>query len=179
MAIVDGALNPDAMLPPEEIRRALARGVQVHGAASVGAWRAAELAGTGMRGSGWVYEAYRLGRISGPDEISVLYDPGTLDRLTIPLVSIRYDLESLAARGAIPESAAQEAMAAVKAVPLVERDARTLAARLSGLIGSVWLGATLGAIGRRGHDIKAADARRLLGNPVLTHGHPPGPRRSP
>src|SRR5688500_4258860 len=58
VAIIDGELDAVALIPNDEIRRALARGIEVHGAASVGAMRAAELAADGMQGIGWVYGAF-------------------------------------------------------------------------------------------------------------------------
>lgn len=172
VAIIDGELECRGMLLSEEIQRALARGIQVHGAASVGAWRAAELVGAGMRRAGWVYEAYRSGRISGTDEIAMMYDPRTLAPITIPLVSIRYELESLASRGIIPWATAQDAIASARAVPLVDRGPGTLAARLGAIIGPDYLGATLQPVIGRGQDIKAADARQLLRALNLTYLDP-------
>src|SRR5688572_16844442 len=87
--IIDGELAPGAALSIDEIVRAIARGFDIRGASSVGALRAAELGERGMRGSGWVYEAFRRGRIAGTEEIAVLYDPRSFRPLTIPLVTVR------------------------------------------------------------------------------------------
>ena len=77
-AIIDGELSGDSAVPIDEIRRALRRGVKISGAASVGALRAYEAREEGMVGLGWVYRAYCTGRISGIDEIAVIYDPDFL-----------------------------------------------------------------------------------------------------
>jgi hypothetical protein len=83
-AIIDGVLEPDIVLSLGEIRRALQRGVNTQGAASLGALRASEAHRDGMEGSGWVFQEYLSGRINGTDEISVVYDPLSHRALTIP-----------------------------------------------------------------------------------------------
>jgi TfuA protein len=90
------------MLQPDEILRAIARGVDVRGSSSIGALRAAELHGCGMAGVGWVYDSYRANRIAGLDEIAVIYDPQSYRPLTIPLVNIRFCLDRLVESNASP-----------------------------------------------------------------------------
>ena len=86
VAIIEGELSENAAVPINEIRRALDRGVKISGAASVGALCAYEARTEGMTGIGWVYDAYCTGRITGTDEIAVLYDPISFGPLTIPLL---------------------------------------------------------------------------------------------
>jgi hypothetical protein len=156
VAIIDGELDAVALIPSDEIRRALARGIAVHGAASVGAMRAAEPAADGMQGIGWVYGAFLSGRIRDSDEIAVLYDPVGLHPLSVPLVSIRYRLEHLVAYGEISPAMAHEALIAARALPPEERTPETTDRQLSDIVGMGWLQSA--AI----RDNKARDARRLL-----------------
>jgi len=55
----------------KEIMWVMERGVHVFGSAGVGALRAAELDGFGMRGVGWVYRAFREGTLNRDDEVAV------------------------------------------------------------------------------------------------------------
>ena len=59
----------------KEILWALARGVHVFGAASMGALRAAELHAFGMVGVGRIFAAYRDGELEADDEVAVLHGP--------------------------------------------------------------------------------------------------------
>lgn len=61
IAIVDGYFERMAAVWHKELLVALARGIEVWGAASMGALRAAELAPFGMIGVGAVYRAFRRG----------------------------------------------------------------------------------------------------------------------
>ena len=49
----------------------MAQGVHVFGAAGLGALRAAELDSFGMRGTGWIYQAFRDGTLDRDDEVAV------------------------------------------------------------------------------------------------------------
>ena len=50
-------------------------GIQVLGASSMGALRAAELHGFGMIGYGTIFEWYRDGLIDGDDEVALWHEP--------------------------------------------------------------------------------------------------------
>ena len=162
VAIIDGELAPDALIPAAEIRAALQRGVRLFGAASTGALRAAELAACGMIGVGWVHAAYRSGRIASAEEIAVLYDPRTLRPLTVALVSVRRWLEALAAGGDITAAAACEALAAVRRLDLFDRDAGTVQEQIGRCLGQAATTRLLARTGGRIPDVKADDARLLL-----------------
>ena len=103
IVIIDGELAGDEVISVDEIERAISRGFDVRGASSVGALRAAEFHERGMRGCGWIYQAFRDGRIFGTEEIAVLYDPQSLCPLTIPLVTVRFWLDHFVGRGVKPE----------------------------------------------------------------------------
>jgi hypothetical protein len=152
VVIIDGDLTPNKLITSEEIQRLVEHGVRAFGAASVGAWRASDRS-TGMRGFGWVYEAYRRGTLVGRDEIAALYDPTSHQRLTMPLVNVRFYLEAEVVRGALPGRLAARAMRGVKQVPLADRDSETLArtvAEITAIPPAPFL------------DIKAEDARGIL-----------------
>lgn len=90
VALVDGRLHD---LPPPghvEIRGLLSAGWQVWGCSSIGAARAVECEGLGMRGFGGVYEMLRADEEIGDDELAVLYGEGPDWRpVTEPLVHVR------------------------------------------------------------------------------------------
>jgi hypothetical protein len=71
--IIDGYFHQRPAVWHKEILYALSRGVCVVGAASMGALRAAELSGFGMKGVGAIFEAFRTGRWNCDDEVSVVH----------------------------------------------------------------------------------------------------------
>ena len=82
IGIIDGVFLDVASVWHREILWALSQGVHVFGAASMGALRAAELDGFGMRGIGRIYAAYRDGCWPGydepfedDDEVAVIHAP--------------------------------------------------------------------------------------------------------
>ncbi|GGZ14939.1 hypothetical protein GCM10010387_04000 [Streptomyces inusitatus] len=89
--IIDGAYHHAPALRHKEIIAAMARGVRVIGASSIGALRAAELASCGMVGVGSVFMAYAAGAIDGDDEVAVAQSAGSDHRsCTWPLVNLRH-----------------------------------------------------------------------------------------
>jgi hypothetical protein len=161
VAIVDGELSEEA-LPVDEICRALHRGVKISGAASVGALRAHETRNEGMKGTGWVYNAYCAGRITGPNEIAVLYDPVSYSPHTIPLVNVRFCLERLSGEHAITDREAACAMTALKDMEIRERRWQPIVRRLSSVFGRVRAKELLRRTAAAESDIKKKDARDLL-----------------
>ena len=162
VAIIDGELGEDLVIPIEEVRRALDRGVAITGAASVGALRAYEARTRGMAGTGWVYEAYCGGQITGIDEIAVLYAPNSYRPLTIPLVNIRYWLAQLRRERAIQDSDVTHAMTTLKELKVAERDGRTILLRLAAVFGRSGAKELLRRAKLAESDIKRMDACRLL-----------------
>src|SRR6516162_6882210 len=68
IGLIDGVFLDVPAVWHRELLWALAQGVHVFGAASMGALRAAELTPFGMRGVGRIYSAYVAGRWPGFDE---------------------------------------------------------------------------------------------------------------
>src|SRR5436305_3085254 len=71
IGIIDGYFEVVPTVWHKEILWAMAQGIHLFGAASIGALRAAELDSFGMRGVGRIYEAYRDGILEDDDEVAV------------------------------------------------------------------------------------------------------------
>src|ERR1051326_4602486 len=63
IGVIDGTFELVPTVWHKEILWAMAHGIHVYGAASIGALRAAELDTFGMQGIGRIYEAYRNGAL--------------------------------------------------------------------------------------------------------------------
>jgi TfuA protein len=90
VGIIDGVFDQALSVSVFEIRAALKRGVIIWGAASMGALRAVECSGLGMKGIGWVYEQFALGQLTADDEVALLFEPLTGRPVSIPLVNLRW-----------------------------------------------------------------------------------------
>lgn len=103
IGLVDGYFERVPAVWHKEILWAMAQGIQVVGAASMGALRAVELAPFGMQGCGWIFRAYRDGLLEDDDEVAVLHGPAELGYrpLTEALVNIRVTLQAATAAGII------------------------------------------------------------------------------
>lgn len=106
IAIIDGYFERMAAVWHKEVLVALARGIEVWGAASMGALRAAELARYGMRGVGRIYLAYARGTLVSDDEVAVAHAPAEYGyrALSDALVNIRYGLARAAREGVIDKA---------------------------------------------------------------------------
>jgi TfuA protein len=164
VAIIDGELTPGSILPLDEVRRSLDRGMTIVGAASLGALRAYEMREEGMKGYGWVYEAYCANRISGTDEIAVAYQPYWNQPLTVPLVNVRFCLDRLVRQTKISVTEAANVMGALKAIEIEDRDWQNVLRRLVEMFGRTRVQAALASGGARGSDVKRLDAYRLIRN---------------
>jgi TfuA protein len=94
VGIIDGVFYSESAIAHKEIIAVMKRGVKVFGSSSMGALRAAELAGFGMVGVGRIYECYRSGRIVKDDEVAVTFNPVTGEQIAEPLVNVRYQLKA-------------------------------------------------------------------------------------
>ncbi|MFD6275031.1 TfuA-like protein [Streptomyces sp. NPDC060209] len=120
--LIDGVYHQAPALRHKEILAAMARGVHVIGAASIGALRAAELAPYGMLGVGTVYAAYQRGDITADDEVAVGQAPdGQWDALTWPLVNLRSVLRLAQDAGILDSARAHELLEALRAVYYPQR----------------------------------------------------------
>jgi hypothetical protein len=75
IGIVDGYFHRVPSVLHKEILWAIAQGIRLYGAASMGALRAAELERFGMIGVGSIFEEFRDGTLSDDDEVAVAHGP--------------------------------------------------------------------------------------------------------
>lgn len=102
IVLIDGSFGKVPAVRHKEILWALAKGIPVFGAASMGALRAAELAADGMQGYGFIYRWYSLTLLADDDEVAVAMLPPELGAaaLSEALINIRLTLRR-AMRGGI------------------------------------------------------------------------------
>jgi hypothetical protein len=180
IGIVDGYFDHVPAVWHKEIMWVMEHGVHVFGAAGLGALRAAELDGFGMRGTGWVYQAFRDGILDRDDEVAVRHAGGgdAYRPLSEAMVNIRRTLQAAQYQGVI--SAATLGILEAAGAALFYRDrtwpdllqaagtARANAAELDAL--RRWLPA--GRI-----DQQAADATAMLGEMRAFLARDPAPQQ--
>lgn len=174
LAIIDGYFERMAAVWHKELLLAIEHGVEVWGAASMGALRAAELDAFGMRGVGAIYRAYRRGALTGDDEVAVAHLPaeGRYLAVSVPLVTVRATVTAARAAGVLDGGGARAVLAAAREVAYWDRTWPPLDER-GGARFATW---------RRAHPIdpKADDARALLralaATPPVRAPGPPVPR---
>jgi hypothetical protein len=106
---LDGYFDGVPAVWHKEILWAVAMGIAVFGAASMGALRAAELHSFGMRGIGRIFEHYRDGVLTDDDDVALLHGPAESGylKLSEPMVNIRATLEHAALEGVIDADTAR------------------------------------------------------------------------
>jgi hypothetical protein len=148
IAIIDGLFLQSPSVLHKEILEALAAGIEVIGASSMGALRAAELCHYGMIGIGTIFQWYRENVIEGDDEVAVLHGTAETEfrQFTIPLVNLRATIGALRRRNAISLEIETAIVTAAKSLSFVDR--------------------TLNNILRSAHWIEQAD-REIVGKLLL------------
>jgi hypothetical protein len=113
---------------------ALDHGISVHGAASMGALRAAELHTLGMTGHGRIFADFANGTLTDDDEVAVVHAPAELgfEALSEAMVDIRATID--AARKALVASfpLLDEVVQSAKLLPFPERTYATVLDRVDG-----------------------------------------------
>jgi hypothetical protein len=96
IVIIDGFFSDVPAVWHKEILWALASGVAVYGASSMGALRAAELAEFGMVGIGEIFQGYRSGTLEDDDDVALVHAPAELDYVPLSeaMVNIRATLRA-------------------------------------------------------------------------------------
>ena len=99
IALIDGVFEHVPSVWHHELRAALASGVAVFGAASMGALRAAELHPLGMIGIGQIFRWYRDGRLTDDGAVALLHAGAEhhYRPLTVPLVNVMHVAKQLKA----------------------------------------------------------------------------------
>jgi hypothetical protein len=165
IVLVDGYFERMAAVWHKEILIALERGIEVWGAASMGAIRAAELARFGMRGAGAVYRGFASGALVADDEVAVAHLPADYGyRVTSDaLVNLRDGLARAAAARVIAARTAARLVELARARYYRERSWTQLV--IDGVAAELprrQLDALAAWQARIRPDRKAADARLLL-----------------
>jgi len=96
IVLIDGEFHGAPSVWQREIADALTEGVEIHGASSMGAIRAAELHPLGMIGHGRIFAWFRDGKLDADDEVALVYGPPErgYPAGSEPLVNIRATLEA-------------------------------------------------------------------------------------
>lgn len=165
IVLIDGIFHSGPSVWQREILAALDEGIEVFGASSMGALRAAELHPFGMIGHGTVFEWYRDGVIDGDDEVALRHATAEhgYRALSVPLVNIRSTLAAAEADGVLTPAEAAGLLSSAKQTYYPDRSYRAL---LAGPLLQGWPPARLGELGdylrRRAVDLKARDAASVL-----------------
>jgi hypothetical protein len=95
--LIDGYFGNVPSVWHKEILYAISEGVDVSGAASIGALRAAELFRFGMKGFGIIFRLYRRGILTDDDEVCVLHSVRELDfaPLSHAMINVRFTLRRM------------------------------------------------------------------------------------
>lgn len=118
IVLVDGVFHARTPIWQRELLCAIAHGITVVGACSMGALRAAELDRLGMIGHGQVYSWYRDGVIDGDDEVALEHADAYLgfQAISEPLVNIRHNLQIAQERGLLDAAQAAAILGELKAL---------------------------------------------------------------
>jgi hypothetical protein len=165
IGIVDGYFEIIPAVWHKEILLALAEGVHVFGASSMGALRAAELHAFGMVGVGKVFEWFRDQILTGDDEVAVAHASEEFGyrSLSDALVDIRDACEAAVEVGVLSEELADQLTQISKDMYFAERSCQA-AARQAETNGAdrERSGAWLDFVRQRGPGLKERDAELML-----------------
>lgn len=130
IGVIDGLFEHVPAVWHKELLEAMAEGVHVFGASSMGALRAAELHPFGMRGVGRIFEAYRDGLWLDDDEVAITHGPAETGWVTLcePMANVRFTLEAALAAGVIDLTEKAALTETAKAIHYVDRTWRAVMA---------------------------------------------------
>lgn len=132
IGLIDGYFDRVPSVWHKEILWAMREGIQVVGAASMGALRAAELAPFGMIGVGKVFRAFHLGELDRDDEVAIIHGPpeSGYRSLSDAMVNIRASVSNAFLEGIISATTADLAIATGIAMNYADRTYPALLAHL-------------------------------------------------
>jgi hypothetical protein len=118
IGVIDGYFELVPTVWHKEILWAMAQGIHVYGAASLGALRAAELADFGMKGIGHVFRQFHTGRLMDDDEVAVLHGPAEVDyvQVTEAMVNVRATIDRALQLGVVEPALAAALVSIAKSV---------------------------------------------------------------
>jgi hypothetical protein len=132
IGIVDGFFDSTPAVWHKEVLFAISEGIQVFGAASMGALRAAELADFGMIGVGEIFQAFRGGLLEDDDEVAVAHasaDAGWRP-ISEAMVNIRWTLQAAEQQAVVSGATARMLLAVAKNLYYPERSYPALLERV-------------------------------------------------
>ena len=164
IGIVDGHFGNIPSVWHKEILYALAEGVDVIGAASMGALRAAELWTFGMVGIGRIFRLFRSGRWTDDDEVAVIHADEELAFCPVSdaMANIRFTLRKMRRTGQIDARLAARIAGAMKARHFSLRTRDELAREAMELLGARAAPRFMAAFECEYVDVKRQDALALL-----------------
>jgi hypothetical protein len=164
IGIIDGHFGNVPSVWHKEILFALSKGVEVTGAASMGALRAAELHPFGMIGVGRIYRLFRSGLLTDDDEVAVIHAPEALAfcPLSEAMVNVRFTLRRLRRLGVLGTRTEQALVRHMKSLHFSGRTREEFARHISGIVGHQETERIVGSYVREYVDVKRGDARALV-----------------
>jgi hypothetical protein len=177
IAIVDGYFGRVPAVWHKEILWALAQGIHVFGAASMGALRAAELAPFGMVGVGEVFAAFASGELTDDDEVAIAHaapEEGYRP-LSEAMVNVRSTLTAAVAQGVVGEETRSLLVDLAKATFYPRRSWGGLLREAEGRIPPAELASLAAWLPEGRVDQKRNDAVALLGEVARRRAEHPGP----
>ncbi|MFA1676257.1 TfuA-like protein [Rhizobium mongolense] len=128
IALVDGVFAQSQAVRHKEILWALSRGVRVFGASSMGAVRAAELAGYGMVGHGLIFRWYRRTVLADDADVAVPMAPAELGSCALgdALIDIRLTLKKAERERVIGRCLRRSLDSLARSIHYTERSYRTI-----------------------------------------------------
>ena len=160
IGLVDGVFGASLAVSPGELKDAASRGIELLGASSIGALRAAELPGV-VTGIGTVFRWFRDGVIRDDDEVACTFDPESFALLSRPLVQLRAAAALAIERGA-DRAAIDRWLSACKAVPFDARSDHRCSALATAHLGADDVARVRAAVSNPRSDVKRSDARELV-----------------
>lgn len=123
IGIIDGFFGDCLAVHQKEILEAMAEGIPVVGGASMGALRAAELHGFGMRGVGVVFRAYVNGVIESDADVAVAHGPAELDFVatSISMIDVRATIAAIRRRRLVSDDILEQVLSAAASIHFTER----------------------------------------------------------
>jgi hypothetical protein len=179
IAIVDGYFGRVPAVWHKEILWALAEGIHVFGAASMGALRAAELAPFGMEGIGKIFAAFQNGELTDDDEVTIAHGPAASGYRAVSeaMVNVRFTLKAAVEAGVVGEGTRRALLARAKATFYPHRSWAGLLREAADVADVVDIAALRAWLPGGRIDQKRADARALLAHLASRRESEPGPKQ--
>lgn len=130
ICLIDGYFDHRPAPWHKELLTAMAAGIRLIGASSMGALRAAELDRYGMIGVGSIYRAYRSGLLTGDDEVALVHGPQSIGwaAASVAMVEVRATLLAAVRAQIVDAKTARAMRTAAHGIHYADRDWPLMAA---------------------------------------------------